>query len=715
MGKKYCKTPTVYQMEATECGAAALSMILRFYGKYVPLEQMRIECGVSRDGSSAKNILLAAGKFGLETHGYRKSLAKLLELEPPCIIHWNFNHFVVWEGKKGKYYYINDPAVGRRKLTFEEVDECYTGIVLTLQKTSDFTVSKKDETLWQYLIKSVARQRADLASPVITGLMLLFPGIVIPVFSRVFIDGILVERNREWLPGLIWAMAFTLAFQAILHYYRGILLGRLQNKMSMMSAHRFLSHFFKLPITFFTQRTPGDLTQRVENNNELSIFLTSDLAQIILDIMVALVYLVILFIYSPILTLTGVVILSVNLTMMRVGAAKIGDMTLKAQQDMGRMMGALYAGISSSATLKATGTENEFASRMQGYSARTIEMDQAMGRKQEILDVIPEVAEQVTSIVILIIGGIMVIRGELTDGMLVAFNSLLLCFMKPIDSLAGFVEKIQVARADLRRVEDIMRYREDTRFDRQGTLEIDKKLQGNIKLTDVSFGYGYHKPPIIEKFGFEIKSGASIAIVGASGSGKSTVAKLCSGLYSPWSGEILFDGISFDKLPEEVIAASISTVSQDIKLFSGTVRDNLTMWNGAILWTDVIKAAKDACIHDFITSRPGAYDCMISENGANFSGGQKQRIEIARALATNPTILILDEATSALDPLVEKEIMDNIKRRGCTCIVVAHRLSAIRDCDEIIVMEKGKILQRGRHEELILQDGLYKSLVENQN
>ena len=702
-------------MEATECGAAVLSMILRFYGKYVPLEQMRIECGVSRDGSSAKNILLAAGKFGLETHGYRKSLEKLLELEPPCIIHWNFNHFVVWEGKKGKYYYINDPAVGRRKLNLDEVDECYTGIVLTLKKTSDFTVSKKDETLWQYLIKSVARQRADLASPIITGLMLLFPGIVIPVFSRVFIDGILVERNREWLPGLIWAMAFTLVFQTILHFYRGILLQRLQNKMSMMSAHRFLTHFFKLPISFFTQRVPGDLAQRVENNNELSIFLTSDLAQTILDIMVALVYLVILFIYSPLLTMTGVVILSVNLIMMRVGAAQIGDMTLKAQQDMGRMMGALYAGISSSATLKATGTENEFASRMQGYSARTIEMDQAMGRKQEILDVIPEVAEQVTSIVILIIGGIMVIRGELTEGMLVAFNSLLLCFMKPIDSLAGFVEKIQVARADLRRVEDIMRYREDTRFDRQGTLEIDKKLQGNIKLTDVSFGYGYHKPPIIEKFGFEIKSGASIAIVGASGSGKSTVAKLCSGLYGPWSGEILFDDISFDRLPEEVIAASISTVSQDIKLFSGTVRDNLTMWNGAILWTDVIKAAKDACIHDFITSRPGAYDCMISENGANFSGGQKQRIEIARALATNPTILILDEATSALDPLVEKEIMDNIKRRGCTCIVVAHRLSAIRDCDEILVIEKGKILQRGRHEELLLQDGLYKSLVENQN
>ncbi|MBR1671170.1 MAG: NHLP family bacteriocin export ABC transporter peptidase/permease/ATPase subunit [Butyrivibrio sp.] len=714
MGKEYAKTPTVYQMEASECGAAALSMILGYYGRFMPLEQMRIECGVSRDGSSAKNILLAARKIGLETHGYRKSLEKLIKLTPPCIIHWNFNHFVVFEGQKGKYFYINDPVSGRRRITYKELDDSYTGVVLTFNKTSDFSPSKKTDSFLQFFLKSVSQEK-DMLSLVFSGLLMIFPGIVIPAFSRVFIDGILVERNTGWLWGLLIVMLFTLVFQAAVRFYRGTLLLRFQNKVSLISAHSFLTHFFKLPISFFTQRSSGDLSRRVDNNNDLSIFMTSDLAQTALDIMAALFYLVILFAYSPLLTLIGLLIIAVNLLIMKFGAAAIGDMTIKAQQDIGRMFGALYAGISASASLKASGTENEFAKRIQGYYAKTIEMDQKMGRRQQALDVIPDVARQVTNIVILIVGGLLVISGELTEGMLVAFISLLACFMEPIDSLATFIEKIKTAQADLRRVEDIYKYRQDQRFDCAKKEDIDHKLSGNISMRGVAFGYGPLTPPVIEDFEFDLKSGSSIALVGASGSGKTTVARLCSGLYRPMKGEILFDDISFDRLPEEVAAASIATVSQDITLFSGTIRDNLTMWNSSILWNDVIKAAKDACIHDFITARPGAYDFMVSENGANLSGGQRQRLEIARALAINPSILILDEATSALDPVTEKEIMDNIKRRGCTCIVVAHRLSAIRDCDEILVMDRGRIVQRGRHDELIKQEGLYKSLVENAN
>ena len=710
--RRYAKTPTVFQMEATECGAASLAMILGYFGKFVPLEQMRIECGVTRDGSSAKNIYLAAEKAGLEVHGYRRDVDGLLELPVPCILHWNFNHFVVWEGVKGRYCYINDPAEGRRRLTLDDIDECFTGVVLTFKMTPSFIPAKKTDTMLAFVKERLSGQRGSLLALIVIGLLLVLPGMLIPVFSQIFIDSILVEGNDKWTTGLLAAMMFTLLFRAALTYYRGMLLQRLQNKMILISAYRFLTHFFRLPISFFSQRYAGDLSQRVENNNNISIFLTSELAENILNIMIAVFYIILLMIYSPILTVIGVTIVALNLLIMKLGADSIGDLTLKSQQDQGRMYGALFAGITVSDSLKASGTENDFSGRLQGYYAKNIAMEQNLGKRQQILNAIPETAEQLTSIIVLIIGGLFVIRGDMTEGMLVAFTGLLTAFMEPINGLAEFVQGIQTAKADMRRVEDIMRYKEDARFDDGPREEINGKLKGEVELQDIAFGYSVVKPAFIDGFGFHIKSGASIAFVGASGSGKSTVSKICSGLYKPWDGEIKLDGVPISRIPSEVLSGSISTVSQEITLFSGTVRDNLTMWNRFIPQQDVIRAAKDACIHDVITSKPGAYDYKVTEGGTNFSGGQRQRLEIARALATDPGILIMDEATSALDPVVEKEILDNIKRRGCTCIIVAHRLSAIRDCDEIIVMERGKIVQRGVHDELMQQDGHYKRLVQ---
>ena len=711
--KKYAKTPTIYQMEATECGAASLSMIMGYYGRHMALEQLRIETGVSRDGCNAKNILRAARKFGLEAKGYRKSLEKLLECKPPCIIHWNFNHFVVWEGVKGKYAYINDPAMGRRKLTLEEIDDCFTGIVLMFEKTENFQKEKQKKTLLTFIKQRLKGQYSSLIALVAIGLCLVFPGLVIPVFSQVFVDDILLGGNTKWITAFLIIMACTVLFQAALTFYRGLLLEKLQNKMALVSAHEFLTHMFRLPMGFFDQRYSGDLAERVENNNNVSTFLAGDLAETVLNIMVAAFYLFLLLSYSPLLTLIGVCSVAINLLIVKFSSDAISNTTMKLQQDQGKMIGSVFAGLNITSTLKASGTENEYVGRIQGYYAKTILLEQKLGKQQQILNAIPAVANEICNVLVMMAGGILVINGEMTAGMLVAYSSLLGSFTQPVNQLVGFIQKIQTLKADMSRVEDIMKYEEDSKFAEQETVPMSEKLTGEIELKDISFGYSILEKPLVEGFNFHLPCGSSIAFVGASGCGKSTVSKIVSGLYMPWTGEVLMDGVESKKIPKEILSSSVSTVSQSITLFSGTIRDNLTMWNKNILDEDMVKAAKDACIHDAITAKPGAYEFMLTEGGTNLSGGQRQRLEIARALVTNPSILIMDEATSALDPIVEKEILDNIKRRGCTCVIVAHRLSAIRDCDEIIVMERGKIVQRGTHEDLAAKEGHYQRLIQN--
>lgn len=713
MKQVYAKTPTIYQMEATECGAASLSMIMGYYGRHMALEQMRIETGVSRDGCNAKNILRAARKFGFEAKGYRKGLEELLGMKPPCIIHWNFNHFVVWEGMKGKYAYINDPAMGRRRLTREELDDCFTGVVLTFSKTGDFVKTKKQKTLFTFIKARLSGQYSSLAALVAVGLCLVFPGLVIPIFSQVFVDDILIGGNTDWTTIFLIIMFCTVLFQAALTFYRGMLLEKLQNKMSLVSAHQFLSHMFRLPMSFFDQRYSGDLAERVENNNNVSAFLAGDLAETVLNIMVAVFYLILLLLYSPVLTLIGICSVAMNVCLVKFSSDAISNLTIKMQQDQGKLIGALFAGLNITSTLKASGAENEYVGRIQGYYAKTILLEQKLGKKQEILNTIPQVANEITTVLVMMFGGVLVINGGMTAGMLVAYTSLLTSFTDPVNKLVGFIQKIQILKADMSRVEDIMKYEEDEKFSESETVHMTTKLTGDVELKDISFGYSILEKPLVEGFDFHLPCGSSIAFVGASGCGKSTVSKIVSGLYIPWGGEVRMDHVPVKQIPKEILASSVSTVSQDITLFSGSIRDNLTMWNGNIMDADMVRAAKDACIHEAITGKPGAYDFLLTEGGSNLSGGQRQRLEIARALVTNPSILIMDEATSALDPIVEKQIIDNIKKRGCTCIIVAHRLSAIRDCDEIIVMERGKIVQRGRHEELSQAEGHYQRLIQN--
>ena len=701
-------------MEATECGAASLSMIFGYFGKFIPLEQMRIETGVSRDGCNAANIMRCAKKYGLECHGYRREPDALRSIDLPCIIHWNFNHFVVFEGFKGKYAYLNDPAIGRRRLTLDELDEGFTGIVLTFKLTEAFQKEKKKRTSLSFIKARLKGQYGVLFKLMYIGLLLVFPGLVLPVLSQIFMDDILIGGYTDWITKLLVFMGALVLLKMGLTYYRSMVLQRLRSKMTLVSGYGFLRHMLRLPVSFFDQRYAGDLVERMESNTNVNQFLAGDLAETVLNIFVAAFYLVVLIFYSPIMTAVGMVDVAICLAAVFISNKVISGTTMKLQISGGKLYGAVCAGLNITDTIKASGAETEYTSRILGYQAKQANLEQELNRYQQIAGAIPEAAGKITNALLLMVGGILVINGEMTLGMLLAFNSLFDSFSEPVNQLVGFIQKIQTLKADLNRVEDINNYAQDERYvDKKQTAPTRKKLSGEIELKDISFGYSALKPPLIEGFNFHLNSGDSIAFVGASGCGKSTVSKMVSGLYRPWTGEILVDGKKITEVPTEVLNASIATVSQNIVLFSGTIRDNLTMWNPAILEEDMVEAAKDACIHDFIMQQKDGYDYQLSEGATNVSGGQRQRLEIARALATKPTILIMDEATSALDPIVEKQILDNIKRRGCTCVIVAHRLSAIRDCNQIIVMSRGKIVQRGTHRTLKDEEGYYRTFVQN--
>ena len=708
------KTPTVYQMEATECGAASLAMILAHWGCNIPLEQLRIDTGVSRDGCNAKNILRGARKYGLEAHGFRKEPESLKTIDMPCIIHWNFNHFVVLEGFKGNAVYINDPAIGRRKLTYEDLDDCFTGIVLTFSRTDDFKRTSKRHNLLEFAAKRVLSQKKEALVLILLGVLLIIPGLLVPMVSQLFMDQVLGRGKSSWAVTLAACTIVTALFQAGLSCYRDYLQVKLNKKVSLISGHRFFTHLLKLPMSFFDQRTLGDLVGRSENNDTINDFLVGDLTRACLELLTAVFYLLLLLRYSVPLLMLGLCGVAINLIIADIASKRMASVTEKQQVDEGKLRGIIYSGISIEETLKASGVENEYCARILGQQAKSASMSQNAGFSQSVLAAVASVLDSVFDVAMLLLGGMMVIQGKLTAGMLVAFLSLFESFSEPVQTLIGFVQKAQQLKADMNRVQDVQSYAVDPALNEDTPkATFDGKIRGSIDMEHVSFGYSLLEAPLIKDLSISMRPGSSVALVGASGSGKSTVGKLISGLYMPWEGSVCFDGVPRQNIPANVFNASVATVSQNVVLFSGTMRDNLTMWNSNILESDMIRAAKDACIHDIITAKHGGYDHILSENAENLSGGQRQRLEIARALTLNPSVLILDEATSALDPMTEKEIVDNIKRRGCTCVVVAHRLSAIRDCDEILVLDRGCVVQRGSHDEMIAMDGPYSNLVKN--
>ena len=712
--KGVARVPVVMQMEALECGAASLTMVLAYYKKWIPLEVVRADCGVSRDGSNAANMARAAMHYGLAVKAFRYEPNTLRENGSyPCIIHWNFNHFVVLCGFRGHYAYINDPARGNVRVSMEEFDNSFTGICLLFSPSESFEPSGKRKSTLEFAGKRLTGAKAAVAFVMLTTLIGALFDVINPAFSRFFLDRLLTGENRELLKPFILLLAVMGLIQVCVLALNAVYSLRINGKMDVVGNSTFMWKILRLPMEFFTQRMSGDLLQRQQTNATIATTVVKTVVPLVLNAMMMLFYMIVMVRYSLLLTLIGLSAIVLNLFVSQLISQKRINITRVQKRDYGKLASTTVSGIQMVETIKASGAENGFFQKWAGYHASVNTQNVKYERLNRYLGVVPTLLTAFANASVLIVGVWLAMQGHFTLGMILTFQGFMNSFMTPATMLITAGQTIQEMRTDMERVEDVMEYPDDEHFS-DAPMEEDKdysKLGGEVELRHVTFGYSRLAKPLIEDFSMHLKPGSRVAFVGMSGCGKSTLSKLISGLYSPWSGEILFDGRPLSEIDHGVFTSSVAVVDQDIILFEDTIANNIRMWDDSIADFEMILAAKDAQIYDDIMAREGGFDGKLAEGGKNLSGGQRQRLEIARVLAQDPCIIIMDEATSALDAKTEYNLVKAVKDRGITCIVIAHRLSTVRDCDEIIVLDKGKVVERGTHEELYALGGYYTELV----
>ncbi len=715
--KGVAKVPVIMQLEALECGAASLAMVMAYYNKWIPLEQVRSDCGVSRDGSNAKNIYLAAQHYGFDVNAYRMSPEVLRdEGTYPCIIHWNMNHFVVLDGFRGKKVYLNDPARGSVTVSWEEFDKSFTGVVLVPVPGKDFEPSGKPKSTIDFAKKRLTGAGAAVLFVMLTTAISYLFGIINSVTNRIFLDRLLTGHDREWLYPFIWALVGLAVLQLTVAWVQTIYSLKINGKMAVTGSTTYMWKVLRLPMNFFSQRLAGDIQSRLELNSAIAGALVNTFAPLILNSAMMIFYLAVMLRQNVMLTLIGIISLLLNAIVARYISQQRMNIARVQMRDSGKLEATTVSGIDMIETIKASGAETGFFQKWAGYQASVNTQNVNAEKTSQYLGIIPAFLGGMANYAVLILGVLLTMQGRFTLGAVMMFQGFLSSFMSPAMTLVGAGQTLQEMRTRMERVEDVMSYPEDKALEENPELaDADMaKLRGGVELKNVTFGYAPLGDPLIENFSLNVKPGGRIALVGGSGCGKSTISKLISGLYQPWSGEILFDGKPRSAYPREVIVGSLAVVDQDIILFEDTIANNIRMWDNTIMDFEVILAARDAQIHEDIMALPGGYQHKLTSGGRNLSGGQRQRLEIARVLAQDPTIIILDEATSALDAKTEYEAVKAITDRGITCIVIAHRLSTIRDCDEIIVLDHGKVVERGTHRQLMKLGGAYADLIANE-
>ena len=720
MQKHVKNVPQVMQMEALECGAACLAMILAYYGRWVPLERVRADCGVSRDGSKATNILKAARAYGLSAKGRIYSTEGIMENGAfPSILFWNFDHFVVLTGfaQNGKFAYVNDPARGQVKVPIDQFDDSFTGVVLEFGRTDAFEEGGDPPSTVAFLRERMKGLSSAIAFAMSTAAIVAVVGILSTALARVFLDRVLTGDEPGWLFPLTVAMLGLAIVSGIASIMNAVHMARVRGKVAVVSSSKFMEHLLRLPVSFYTQRRVGDLQQRQQANEQIASVLVGQLAPVVVNAIMLVLYLLVMLRYSVPLTLVGVGTAVLNALVSWAVSKRRVNVARSMTMDAGKLYASTVSGAEMIRTIKAAGAESGYFELWAGYQANVNEAEARLAYINEGLGSVPAALAELANVAVLILGVWLVVAEGFTPGGLLAFQGFMQAFMAPVMQIVRLGQSVQETRTQMERVEDVMRYPTDVPESPEED-EVDltstfgrEKLTGRIDLDGVTFGYSPLESALIDGFDLHVEPGQWVALVGSSGCGKSTLAKLISGLYQPWEGEIRFDDVPAAEIPREILRGSLAVVDQDIVTFDDTVSANIRLWDESIKDFEVILAARDAGVHELVAGREGGYSSRILPGGRNFSGGQLQRLEIARALAQGPSIVILDEATSALDAQTEEEVIRRIRDRGITCIVVAHRLSTIRDCDEIIVLDDGKVVERGAHDELLAAGGAYADLV----
>ena len=722
--RRRSRVPTVIQMEAVECGAAALAMILAYHGRNVPLQTLRDACQVSRDGTTALQMAKVARGYGMSAKGASKDLHELDTLATPFVAYWSFYHFVVVEGWDSTWVYINDPAMGPRRVSWDEMDSNFTGIAIDFEPTSEFERGGKRRSLVESLRAHLGPYKRALAFATIVGVFATIPGIAAAGFLSFFINRVISAASTGIVVGFMAAVVLAIVAQATLGWIQRRTMLSITTDFTTSLAAEMTWRVLRLPMRFFTQRQPGEISWRLQMPAMVSMLLAGPLPSAITGLISIVLYFVAMLVLSPVAAVAALVIGVLNFAILRAMARRQTERQELLMQEEGKLSAVVASGLSAIEFIKATGAEQELFTRFGGQSARVVSVRQETAAANQVFATLPSFLNILASAAVLGIGGFQVLNGDLSLGGLVALQVLAAGFLAPFGLLVQVGNSLLQFRAVLPKIDDVLEQEPETdglrssvpvatAGDTTEPTPVAAKLQGHVEFRDVVFGYNPGGPPLLKGLSFTVEPGHRIAFVGTSGAGKSTVSRLLTGLERPWSGTILLDGVPRDEIPGAVLSSSLALVDQSILLFKGTVRDNLTLWDPSIQAGRATVAAQDAHIDDVITSRPEAYESAVDEGGRNFSGGQGQRLEIARALALDPTILVLDEATSSLDALTEVRIDNELRRRGCTTLVIAHRLSTIRDADLILVLDKGAVVQSGTHDELLQVDGLYRTLVES--
>ena len=747
------RTPLVFQMEATECGAACLAAVLRHFGHWVSLEEMRAACDVGRDGCSAADIVRAARQYGLQATGWRQDLEDLPGLSLPAILFWEFRHFVVLEriGRRG--YHLNDPSRGRCVVDRDGFDRGFTGVALELAPGESFRRTGRRPGVLRRLWPWVRGLWQSLLFAVLAGLLLAVPGVAAPVLLALFVDDVLAGGQRHWSGVLVAAMAAAAALAYLLTWLRVRALRRLSIAVAVRQADRFVGRLLGRSAGFFARRMAGDLLSRMHSIERVVTVGVQQSVGVTVEVAMSLAFLSLMFVYDAPLAAVVVLIAVSGAIAARLASRWRTDDSHALRREQGLWTGVGLGGLRIIETIRATASEDGFFARWSGHQARELNARQRFEELGHVTEAVPVLFTALGGAAVLGIGGWYASSAAMPAGSLIAFYVLAWNFLQPVGRFVQFAELVRTLDAELARLEEVLDPLDagndpldagndppdagndppDAERAPAGAVSAAPdtgvaakpsatpsvasvggrlRLRGRVEMREVTFGFHRFRSPLIDRFNLTIEPGQRVAIVGPSGSGKSTLSLLAAGIYRPWSGRILFDGMSRGEIPRDVLNDSISVVTQDTALIAGSVRDNLTLWDPNVPDPLVIGAARDAAIHDDIIARSRGYDAEIEEGGRNFSGGQRQRLEIARALVTGPSLLILDEATAALDAVTEMRIDDALRRRGCSCLLVAHRLSTIRDCDRIIVLDGGRAVQDGVHDDLIAAEaGLYRELV----